>query len=158
MPHPCRFSSRMCDPPRPQTPLRGIKGWFCHIQQRVRNKRAWTLQMPPQCQSHCWNPFTFFSPLQKLIFASNFSLGAACEAAIWKDGPGCTHTGSLLWSQYFIISRSRDIYVSSELFFFFFKEKLHETLNRSISLFSSPFSPQQQQQKKQKTDLITAYH
>lgn len=98
----------------------------------------------------------FFFLLQKLIFASHFSLHAACEAAIWKDGPGCTHTGSLLWSQYFIVSRSRDIYVSSELFFEK-KKKLHETLNRSISLFSSPFSPQQQQQK-QKTDLITAYH
>lgn len=51
----------------------GVKGWFRHIQQRVRNKCVWTLQMPPRRQSHCWNPFSFFFfSLAKTHFCESF--------------------------------------------------------------------------------------
>lgn len=47
-----------------------VKGGLRLLQLRVHNKRAWTSQMSPHHQSHCWNHFHFYNPTAKLIFVS----------------------------------------------------------------------------------------
>ena len=93
----------------------------------------------------------FFFPLQKLIFCESFftsrsSWSSHMEGRTWLH----PHRLATAVPMLHCLKVTRYLCFLWAVFFFFF---LHETLNRSISLFSSLFSPQQQQQQKNSLSL-----
>lgn len=94
---------------RPLCEIIGVKGGLHLFQQRVHNKYS---AAPCRCQRSSkvttatisiftiWSQNSFLAPSSHVSLVrrkSHFSLHAACKAAIWKEGPGCSRIGSPLW-------------------------------------------------------------
>jgi len=109
---PCTcFRLRMYITLRPQTPLWGncCKRWVAPSPPDSMSSEAKPCRCQPSIKVTACTITIFTILLQNSFLApsshvslvghtSHFSLHAACKAAIWKKGPGCTLTGSPLWS------------------------------------------------------------